>query len=85
MTSVPSRPITIRHPTAEDAALLAALGASTFRETFGADNDPADMAAYLAGAFGEPLQRADVGMQHFRLASDLQADRVMARAVAGAG
>lgn len=50
----------IRRAGEADAALLAEFGARTFRETFAADNTPEDMAAYLAGAFGEELQRAEL-------------------------
>jgi ribosomal protein S18 acetylase RimI-like enzyme len=41
----------IRRARIEDADLLAELGAQTFAETFGEDNTPEDMAAYLAGSF----------------------------------
>jgi diamine N-acetyltransferase len=44
--------LVIRHARAEDAALLAELGARTFAETFGADNRPEDMTAYLISSFG---------------------------------
>lgn len=43
--------VEIRFATAEDAALLARLGASTFEEAFAAENDPRDMAAYVEAAF----------------------------------
>jgi len=41
----------IRRADARDVAVLAALGARTFRDTFAADNTPTDMEAYLADAF----------------------------------
>jgi GNAT superfamily N-acetyltransferase len=44
----------------EDAAELARFAERTFRDTFGADNAPADMDAYCALAFGEPQQRAEI-------------------------
>jgi ribosomal protein S18 acetylase RimI-like enzyme len=44
----------------DDAELLASLGASTFIDTFAADNTPADMTAYVAVSFGEPVQRAEL-------------------------
>jgi diamine N-acetyltransferase len=50
----------IRRAEPSDAAALAALGARTFADTFGADNDPEDMRAYLAGAYGEPQQLAEL-------------------------
>lgn len=46
-----NNPIHIRYATTTDAALLADLGAKTFRETFEADNTPENMAAYLESAF----------------------------------
>jgi GNAT superfamily N-acetyltransferase len=50
----------VRRPGLEDAAALAAFAARTFYETFGADNRPADMAAYLSAAYGERQQRAEI-------------------------
>lgn len=47
----------IRRGSADDAVLLAELGARTFSETFAADNTPENMAAYLASAF-TPSQQA---------------------------
>lgn len=49
--------LALRTATAQDADLLAELGEQTFREAFAAQNDPADLAAYLSNAFG-PLQQA---------------------------
>lgn len=48
---------TLRYATAADNQLLAEIGRETFADTFGPDNTPEDMAAYLAGAFG-PEQQA---------------------------
>jgi len=45
---------------AEDALALARFAERTFRHTFEADNTPADMDAYCAGAFGELRQRAEI-------------------------
>lgn len=50
----------VRRAVAADAPLLARLAAETFAETFAADNDPRDMAAYAASAFGEALQGAEL-------------------------
>ncbi len=50
----------IRRATADDAGLLAALGARTFADTFAADNKPEDMAAYLAAAFSPEQQAAEL-------------------------
>jgi diamine N-acetyltransferase len=52
--------IDIRRATLDDAALLADVGAKTFRDTFGADNTPEDMDAYLAASFGENKQAAEL-------------------------
>ena len=50
----------IRRADSADAATLAAFAARTFAETFGPDNSPEDMAAYLAAAYGERQQRAEL-------------------------
>lgn len=50
----------VRTATVADAALLADLGARTFRDTFAADNTEADMAAYLAAAFGSAVQAGEI-------------------------
>ena len=61
MTSAPgTTPITIRQATAADAAVFTALAASTFVDTFGAENTPEDMAHYLGEAFSEDRQRAEI-------------------------
>lgn len=54
----PQTEITIRRATIVDAEMLSALGAATFHSAFAADNDPEDMAAYLAAAFS-PAQQAE--------------------------
>lgn len=43
-----------------DAALLASIAASSFHDTFAAANTPEDMALYMAQAFGETVQRAEL-------------------------
>ncbi len=60
MMSSTTPALTIRTATAADAVLLAELGARTFHDTFAADNTPENMAAYIAGAFGEARQRAEL-------------------------
>jgi ribosomal protein S18 acetylase RimI-like enzyme len=60
MMSAPLTLVRIRRAGPEDAALLASLAATTFTDTFAADNDPRDMAEYLAEAFGEGVQRAEL-------------------------
>ncbi len=52
--------IRIRMATHEDAQLLADLGARTFKQAFGADNNPDDLAAYLESAFGPAIQHAEL-------------------------
>jgi ribosomal protein S18 acetylase RimI-like enzyme len=54
----------VRHARVDDAALLAELGARTFAETFGGDNSPEDMSAYLASSFGPDLQAAELADPH---------------------
>ena len=51
---------TIRRGVASDAPALAELAARTFSETFGADTDPADMAAHAAQAYGVAQQGAEL-------------------------
>jgi GNAT superfamily N-acetyltransferase len=53
-------PFTIRQGVSSDAPALAAFAAEAFSDTFAADNTPEDMAAYLAEAFGEARQRAEL-------------------------
>ena len=54
-----TRGLIIRRADPRDAGALAALGARTFADTFGADNTPEDLQAYLAGTYGEVQQRAE--------------------------
>jgi diamine N-acetyltransferase len=50
----------VRRATTADAGLLASLAATTFVETFRADNSVEDMAAYVAETFGEDIQRREL-------------------------
>jgi ribosomal protein S18 acetylase RimI-like enzyme len=50
-------PFHIRRGVRDDAAPLAAFAAKIFTETFGPDNRPQDVAAYVASAYG-PSQQA---------------------------
>ena len=50
----------IRNAASTDAALLADLGARTFRDTFGPDNTEADMNEYLASAFAPEIQAEEL-------------------------
>ena len=52
--------VTIRRAVSEDAAALAELAERTFRDTFEADNDKDDMAAYCATAFALAVQHAQI-------------------------
>lgn len=51
---------TVRPARADDADALAELAARTFRETFGADNDPEDLALHLATAYGPAQQSREL-------------------------
>lgn len=50
----------IRPATPGDAEILADLGARTFRETFEAHAAGPDLEAFLASAYGEAIQRAEL-------------------------
>jgi ribosomal protein S18 acetylase RimI-like enzyme len=52
--------LTIRRGTAEDARLLAELGARTFSDTFADDNTPENMSEYLASAFNAEQQATEL-------------------------
>lgn len=52
--------LVIRRATSVDAELLADIGAETFRDTFGADNTPEDMAHYLAQSFSPEKQALEL-------------------------
>lgn len=52
--------IRVRRGVSADARLLADLAASTFRETFAAENRPEDLALHLSRAFGASQQRAEL-------------------------
>jgi ribosomal protein S18 acetylase RimI-like enzyme len=59
-TADPQFKLVVRDGKAEDAALLAELGARTFFETFADDNTAENMATYLASAFGRAQQAAEL-------------------------
>ena len=59
-SSADSPPVSIRRGTPADAAVLAAFAARTFEESFGAQNDPDDLAAYLSASYGAPQQEAEL-------------------------
>ncbi len=58
--SAPSADFTIRRAAPADAATLAALMASTFRETWAPHYAPADLAAYLTEHYSPAQQRAQL-------------------------
>jgi len=55
-----SSSVTVRPGVASDAAALAELAAATFRDAFGAENDPADLALHLARSYGVAQQTAEL-------------------------
>jgi len=52
--------LTIRRGTLADVDLLSEFGASTFSDTFAADNTPEDLAEYLATSFNVAQQTAEL-------------------------
>jgi len=58
MTHIPG--LIIRRGTLDDADLLSELGATTFSDTFAADNTPEDLATYLATSFSVAQQTAEL-------------------------
>ncbi len=50
----------LRRAAPSDARLLAELAARLFEDTYSKDNDPEDMRSYLAGAFSEDMQFAEL-------------------------
>jgi diamine N-acetyltransferase len=52
--------IVVRAARLSDAEALSAFGRRVFEDTFAADNNPDDMAAYLAAAFSTDRQRAEI-------------------------
>ena len=52
--------ITIRYGGPTDNVLLAEMGARTFADSFGADNTPENMQAYLAASFSPEKQAAEL-------------------------
>jgi ribosomal protein S18 acetylase RimI-like enzyme len=59
--------VTTRAATAADAALIAEVGARTFRDAFGEANTESDMTMYLAGAFGPEIQAREIASSTFLL------------------
>ena len=59
MTRLPGG-LHLRRAMPADAAALAAFAAQTFIDAFGADNDPANVAAYVAQVYGEAQQAREI-------------------------
>ncbi|HEY7235396.1 MAG TPA: GNAT family N-acetyltransferase [Gemmatimonadaceae bacterium] len=59
--------VTIRRGIPADAAALSRAAASMFTDTFGAANRPEDLASYLASAFSEESQRAELSGANSRI------------------
>jgi ribosomal protein S18 acetylase RimI-like enzyme len=57
---MPYPALRVREATPADLDLLVDLSCRTFEAAFGADNDPADMAAYLASAFSRSQLQQDL-------------------------
>lgn len=53
--------LAIRRGTVADAAALAAFAERTFRQTFGPDNRPEDMDAYVTPAYNQAQQAEELG------------------------
>ncbi len=64
MTNTTSSPdvaaVRLRRALTDDAAVLSAFAAAAFHRTFGPDNDPVDMNAYLSSAFSPERQREEL-------------------------
>ena len=56
----PTHQLRIRVGVPNDAAVIAEVSARFFARTFGPDNNPTQLAAYLASAFSEALQRREL-------------------------
>jgi ribosomal protein S18 acetylase RimI-like enzyme len=52
--------VSYRTATIDDAPALAAFGRRMFEATFGAQNDPDNLALYLAATYGDDVQRAEL-------------------------
>ena len=56
----PTHHLRLRQATTDDATAIAELSARLFARTFGPDNNPTQLAAYLTSAFSEELQRREL-------------------------
>jgi GNAT superfamily N-acetyltransferase len=60
MTQEEGSAFNIRYAVAADNILLAEMGAETFADSFGADNTPENMSAYLAASFSPEIQAREL-------------------------
>ena len=60
-------PVLVRRATVADADALATFGRRQFAETFGAHNDPGDLAAYLDGTYNAAVQGAELADPRVRV------------------
>ena len=80
-TSGVTTPLTIRQATADDAARFTAIAESTFVDTFGPDNTPADVALYCAQAFSTDIQRGELLEVHHTVLFAEKGDEVVGYAM----
>jgi GNAT superfamily N-acetyltransferase len=60
MSQAEDSPFHIRSATSADNILLAEMGAETFADSFGADNTPENMSAYLENSFSPEIQAREL-------------------------
>lgn len=60
MRPIEDSPFHVRYASAADNILLAEMGAETFADSFGADNTPENMRAYLAASFSPEIQAREL-------------------------
>lgn len=60
MMTIGPEQLTIRRAVEADAPVVSELALRTFLEAFGADNNPDDLAAYIAKSYGVPQQAAEI-------------------------
>lgn len=72
--------VRIRQATTHDAAQLAAFAEFAFRDTFGADNDPAQIDRYCRKTYSVERQRAELERENAKVLVACEADRIAAYA-----
>jgi ribosomal protein S18 acetylase RimI-like enzyme len=60
MMTIDPEQLTIRRAVEADAPVVSELALRTFMEAFAADNNPDDLAAYIAKVYGVPQQAAEI-------------------------